>query len=229
MKSANRTGLLLGILLLLQLAGLTVPFILLHPLQSPPGFLENAAGVAFQIKVAVILFFVNCALTIGIAAITFQIFRHYSYALALGLLSASIIMFVMQAVDNVHLLSMVSLSQEYVGAGGANAELFHGLATVVSTTRKWTHYTELLSIDAWMFLFYGLMWRSALVPRALTAFTLLTITLHTVGISLPQFLGYRGVTLLGVPLAASYVAMAAWLMIKGFDERHRPLASGEAA
>lgn len=215
MKSANRSGLLLGILLLLQLAGLTVPFILLHPLQSSPGFLENAAGVALQIKIAVFLFLVNGALTIGIATLTFQIFRQSSYALALGLLSASIIMFVMQAVDNVHLLSMVSLSQEYAGTSGTKTEMFQGLAILLGTTRKWTHYTELLVIDAWMFLFYGLVWRSALVPRALTAFTLLTVTLHTVGISLPQFLGYRGVTLLGVPLAASYVVMAVWLMIRG--------------
>lgn len=221
---ANTIGRVLGVLLVIQLAGLTVPFILLHPLLRPPGFLENAAGVSFQIKVAVLLFFANCALTIGIAITAFPIFRQSSYAMALWLLATSIIMFVMQAVDNVQLLSMLSLSREYAKAGAANADFFQGLAMVLGSTRKWSHYTELLAIDAWMFMFYGLVWRSALVPRALAAFALLTVTLHMLGISLPMFLEYGGVTLMGVPLAVGHVAVAVWLIVQGFDESGRPVA-----
>jgi Domain of unknown function (DUF4386) len=218
MRSAKSTSRIIGALLVLQLAGLMVPFILLHPLLAPPGFLENGAAVAFQVKVAVVLFFANCALTIGISIGAFPIFRQYSYTLALWLVALSIIMFVAQAVDNTHLLSMVSLSQEYSKTGVSHPELFQTIAIALGSTRRWAHYTELLVIDGWMFMFYGLLWRSAIVPRALAVFGLLTVALHITGITLPLWLSYQSMTLMGVPLAFSHVALALWLMVKGFQE-----------
>ena len=45
MNSEKSVGRTVGVLLLLHLAaGLTVPFILLHPLVTPPGFLTSAAS-----------------------------------------------------------------------------------------------------------------------------------------------------------------------------------------
>ena len=221
MISAKSTGRIIGALLVLQLAGLMAPFILLHPLLAPPGWLENAAAVSLQVKVAVFLFFANCALTIGIAVGAFQIFRRYSYTMGLWLMALSIIMFVAQAVDNVYLLSMVSLSQEYARTGTSHPEFFQTLAISVGAMRKWAHYTELLVIDGWMFMFYGLLWRCAIVPRALAAFGLLTVGLHATGITIPLWLSYQSVTLMGVPLAFSHIALALWLMVKGFREREQ--------
>jgi hypothetical protein len=219
MKSAKSVGRIIGVLLLLQLAGLTVPFILMLPLtRGTSEFLVNGAEISFQIKVAVFLLFANCALTIGISIAAFPIFRQYSHSMALLLVAVSVIMFSLQAVDNAHLLSMLSLSQQYAQAGGQE-ELFRALAAMVGSTRRWGHYTELLVIDAWIFMFYSLLYRFALVPRALAAFGLITVMLHFTGITLPLFLGYRSVTLMGATMALSHIALALWLMTKGFEER----------
>jgi hypothetical protein len=219
MRSAKSVGRLIGMLLFVQLAGLIVPFVLLHPLtRGPRDFLTNAAGASLQIKVAVFLLFANCALTIGIAIAAWPVFRQYSEAMALWLLAAGVIMFSLQAVDNAHLLSMLSLSQQYAHAGGPD-ELFQTLAEAIGSTRRWVHYTELLVIDCWIFLLYSALYRFAVVPRALAAFGLLTVTLHFTGIPLPGFLGYSIVTLMGVPMALSHIALASWLMARGFAER----------
>jgi hypothetical protein len=90
---------------------------------GPRDFLANAAGISFQIKVAVFLLFANCALTIGIAIAALPVFRQYSDAMALLLVAVGVIMFSLQAVDNVNVLSTLSLSQQCVQAGGPN-ELF---------------------------------------------------------------------------------------------------------
>src|SRR6266550_1489527 len=82
MKSAKSVGRIIGIMLLVQLAGLIVPFVLLLPLVRRD-FLANAAAASFQIKVAVFLLFVNCALTIGISIAAWPVFGRYSSALAL--------------------------------------------------------------------------------------------------------------------------------------------------
>jgi Domain of unknown function (DUF4386) len=219
MRSAKSTGRMIGVLLFLQLAGLIVPFVLLRPLTTgPQNYLADAMGSSSQIKGAVFLLFANCALTIGISITAFRVFCRYSEAMALWLLAASVIMFLVQAVDNVHVLSMLSLSQQYAQAGGPD-ELFQTLAAVVGSTRRWAHFTELLAIDCWIFLLYSVLYRFAVVPRALAAFGLITVVLHFTGIPLRGFLGYGLVTLMGVPMALSHITLATWLVAKGFDER----------
>ena len=218
MRSTKSIGRMIGVLLLVQLAGLTVPFILILPVtRGASEFLANAAGFSFQIKLAVFLLFANCALTIGISIAAFPVFRQYSHSMALLLVAVSVIMFSLQAVDNAHLLSMLSLSRQYAQAGG-QGELFQTLATVLGSTRRWTHYSELLVIDSWMFVLYSLLCRFALVPRALAAFGLITVILHFTGIPLPLFLGYRSVTLMGATMGLSQLALALWLMVRGFKE-----------
>lgn len=216
MGSAKSAGRIIGVLLLIQLAGLMMPFILLLPItKGTTEFLATAAQISVQIKLAVFLLFANCALTIGISIAAFPVFRHYSHSLALLLVAASVVMFSLQAVDNVHLLSMLSLSQQYARAGG-QAELFQTLAAALNSTRRWAHYSELFVIDAWMFAFYSCLYRFALVPRALAALGLLTVLLHFTGIPLPLFLGYRSVTLLGATMGLSQITVALWLIAKGF-------------
>ena len=223
MRSAKSTGRIIGMLLSIQLAGLIVPFVLLHPLTSGSrDFLENAARASVQIRVAVFLLFVNCALTIGIAIAALPVFRQHSEALALWLVAAAVIMFSLQAVDNAHILSMVSLSQQYAQAGGPD-ELFQTLAAAVGSSRKWTHFSELLVIDCWIFLLYISLYRSALVPRALAIFGLITVIVHFAAIPLRGFLGYSLITPLGMPMGLSHLALALWLMAKGFVERQLPL------
>ena len=86
------------------------------------------------------------------------------------LVAASMIMFTMQAVDNAHILSMVSLSQQYTQAGAAD-DLFQTVAAAIGSTRRWVHFTELLVIDCWIFLLYSALYRFVMVPRALAVTT----------------------------------------------------------
>ncbi len=223
MRDVKSVGRIIGVLLFVQLAGLIVPFVLLLPLtKGARDYVANAAGFSLQIKVAVFLLFANCALTIGISIAGWHVFRRYSERMAILLVALSGIMFSLQAVDNAHIMSMVSLSQQYAKAGGAD-ELFQTLAVVVGSTRRWAHYSELLVIGAWFFVLYSLLYRFALMPRALSVFALITVMLHFTGITLPLLLGYSSVTLMGVPMALSHIALALWMMVKGFDERPRPL------
>jgi hypothetical protein len=218
-KSVGRT---VGVLLLLHLAaGLTVPFILLHSLTAPPGFLANGAGIPNQVRATVLLLFVGSAIAIGISCAAWSVFRQYSSAMALWVLAFAVASFSLQAVDNAHLLSMLSLSQEYVKAGADKADLFQALAIVVGSARKWSHYSFLLVVGTWILLLCGVLYRFRLVPRALAAFGLVGSMLQIAGVTLRGLWGYPPETRLAMPLAPAYVALALWLIVKGFDERHR--------
>ena len=220
MRSATSVGRIIGALLFVQLAGLTVPFVMLHPLGASASP-AHAAESAFQIKVAVLLLLANGALAIGIAFAALAVFRRHGHAMGLLLVAVSVIWFSLQAVDNAHVLSMLTLSQQYAQAGGQDDSL-QALAAVVRSTRRWVHHTELLVIDAWMFVLYSTLFHFALVPRALAVVGLFTVILHFAGITVPLFLGHRGVTLMGATMGLSQLALAAWLMVRGLGEGRRP-------
>ena len=222
MGSFARTGRVVGGLLLLQLAGLIVPFILLQPLTgSPQAYLAGAAGAAMQIKLAVLLLFLNGVLTVGLSIVMYGVERDRREPLSLALLAASVVMLLLQAVDNAHILTMLSLSEQVAGAAGPAAP-YGALATMAATTRRWVHYTELLAIDGWILLLYVTLQRLGLVPRELTMLGVLTVLLHLVAIPLRRFAGASPITWMGVPMAFSHVLLGAWLVAKGFSLHHRP-------
>jgi hypothetical protein len=142
--------------------------------------------------------------------------------MALWFLALSVIWFSMQAVDNAHILSMLSLSQHYAQGGASNAELFGALAELAGSSRVWAHYTELLVIEIWFFVFYGLLFRFSLVPRPLAGFGFIMVMVHAAGITLPMFLGYGRMLVLAYSLALSHLAVGSWLVVKGFDLPDRP-------
>ena len=220
MPSEKRDGRLLGGLLLLQLAGLIVPFIMLSTVATP-GFLPAAAGSAGQIRVAVLLLLANSALTTAIAIILYPRFRTTSPGLARWLVVLGGGMIALQAVDNSQVMEMLALSQAYGAAGSQDAgPMFDVLGPVSAATRRAAHYSVLLVIEAWMLVFYTACWRARVVPWILPAFGVLAAALHVIGATLPVFLGTRSMAPLTMVLAVSHIALALWLIVRGFEVRH---------
>jgi uncharacterized protein DUF4386 len=226
MNSSGTFGRTVGVLLLAHLiVGLTAPFILLQSVVTTSGFLETAAAHPTQIRVAVFLLFVGSATAIGIAIAAWPVIRQYSIAMALWLLALGVASFSLQAVDNGALLSMLSLSKQFASVDAANVQVYQSLAIVVGSARKWAHYSFLLVVGIWIFLLYCVLYRFKLVPRILALFGLIGSLLQIMGVTLRGLLGYAPETRLAIPLAPAYVALAVWLMIKGFDEGQRPAST----
>jgi Domain of unknown function (DUF4386) len=222
MTSERRTGRIIGLLLIVQLAtGLIVPYVLLRPLMMlPVGFLEAAAGMASQVRLDVLMLFVGGALSVGISIAAWPFVRERSHALGPWLLVLALTNFTLQIVENAHWLTMLSVSQAYVEAGPANAELFQSLGIVVRSAWKWAHYSHIFVVVAWLFMLFCVLFRCAIVPRAIAAFGMFTGVLHFIGITLPAFAGYRmpSPELFGMPLGVAILALAVWLMARGFKE-----------
>lgn len=228
MKSAKSVGRTVGILLLFQLvAGLTMPFILLRPLiAGSPGFLTAAAESSFQIRAAVFIAFIGAALTVSIGITTLPIFRRYGNATALFFLAVCVVSCVLDAVQNATVMSMLSLSQQYVNNGATDSGLYQVVGAAVASSRRWAHATQLVAIGAWIFVFYSSLLRFALIPRALAAVGLIGIVSQFIGVTLMMFLGNSPIGEMAMPLLPIQIAVAVWLIIKGFNER-LPVATAE--
>jgi hypothetical protein len=220
MKSANSTGRIVGILLLLQLAaGLMLPFILISPLVAgSPGFLTTAAENAFQIRTAVFISFIGAALTLSLAITALPVFRRYSTTTALWFLTVCIISATLDAVHSASVMSMLSLSQQYVNGGASDSGMYQVVGAAVASARRWAHVIQLLGIGSWIFVFYSSLLRFALIPRALAAVGLIGIALQFTGVTLMMFLGYSTIGVMAMPMLPIQITVAVWLIVKGFNE-----------
>ena len=219
MNSARSMGRIVGVLLLAQLAGLIVPFVMLRALTAPPGFLQSASQSAGVIRWAMLLLLVNGALATGISVLVHPILRPSSRAMAQWLIVLGATWLALQAVDRTHVMAMLSLSRQYAESAGTPAQLFAIVGPVASASRVAAHYAVLLAIGAWMLVFYSALWRSRLVPWVLPAFGVCAAASHMIGVSLPVFIGYRSVMLLAPVLAVSHGALILWLLARGFEDR----------
>jgi uncharacterized protein DUF4386 len=218
MRSPHATGRIVGVLFLLHLiVGLTTPYIILRPLGAALDASETVASP--KVRLAVMLLFVGGALTIAIALTGWSIFREYSFSLATWLLALAIANFALQCMENAAWMSLFTFSQEYAKASAGDVSLFHVTGLALRMNWKWVHYTHLLIMVSWMFLLGVMLWWSAIVPRALAVLLPLGSLLQIVGISLPQFIPYPTppMMVMGLPLGIIYLALAVWLIAKGFQ------------
>ncbi len=225
MRSAKDPGRIVGILLLLHLiTGLTVPYIILRPLTSPLTFAANYPVNSSLVRLSVMLLFIGGAITIAIAVAAFPIFRQHSHALALWPIALAIVNFSLQGVENAAWMSVFSWSQGYANTTASDLATYNLVGAAVRAAWKWVHYTHLLILVSWIFMFFMALWRCALVPRILAILGLITALLQITGITLPQFLAYPSPIpmAMGMPLGVIYLVLSGWLILKGFSEHGRP-------
>jgi hypothetical protein len=225
LRSAFTIGRTIGILLLLQLiAALTLPFILSKPVTfGSPAFLTAVAKHSFQIRSAVLLSFVGSALTVYLGITAFQVFRLYSKSAALSFLVACAVSCTLDVVQAGTIMSMLSISNEFVTSGATNFELHQLVGAAVASARRSAHSTQLLAIGAWMFIFYISLFRFKLVPLVLAVLGVIGVTLQFIGVTSMMFLGYHSIGQMAMPLLPIQITVAVWLIIKGF--RDPPLKS----
>ena len=216
MEDAKRVGRMVGVMFLLMIVGLMAGFIMLDALRMTD-YLGSAAGNAMRVNAGVIVLLLNGVLAVGIAIIGRPVFGQYSSAMSVWLIVCGVVMLLMQAVDTVHIMSMVSLSQQYLDSGSADGYQF--VAASVRTARRFAHYLELFAIDFFLMMFYAILLRFGLVPRLLAGFALVTVLLQFFAVPVPGFLGYAINTNLGVPMAIGMLSVALWLMVRGFAQR----------
>ena len=225
MNTAKAAGRIIGVLLLLQLiGGAMVNFVLMAPVFAAPGFLVNAAGHSLQVSLSVLLGLATGMLSVGIAITAFQLFRQYSYAMALWFVVLAVVGFSLTAVENINVMSMLSLSEAYAKANVADRDLLQALRGVVASSRNWTHYIGLIVAGSTLFVFYSVLLRFALVPRILAAFGLGAVVLQIIAVAMPLF-GQSIVFLMLMPLGLSQLVLVLWLIAKGLPRLGQPSES----
>lgn len=218
-ESARRVGRRIGILLLVQ-AILAIPvFTEVGMLRSiiVAGFLENAAGSAVQIRVALLLLFVLGALTLVVAIEGLPLFRRYAERMALAFLALSILGMALEGTETHAIRTMLSTSLQYAKPD-APKEILQVVASTARSTWSSAHFTNLMLGHLKLFVLYVILFRSALVPRALAGFGIAASILSMTA-AIRALLGYRFLYALIAPAGLCLIFLSIWLVIRGFAER----------
>jgi hypothetical protein len=220
--AAKRAGLIVGVVIIVQMiCGVVVNFVLEAPLFAAPGFLANAASHARQIGLAALMGLAAAALPVGIAITVWPIFVRRSRTLALWFAALAVVGLAVAAVESANVMSLVSLSEAYTKATAGEREQLQTLRSVVASARNWVHYMGRILDGVTLFVFYAVLYRLALVPRALAGFGLVAVTLMIAGVVMPFF--GRGVAFpMLAPLGLSQLILAIWLTTRGFRDQPDP-------
>ena len=179
------------------------------------------------------LIFVMLAAMVGTAVLLAPLLRNHSETLALSYVLARTLEVVVLSVGMVAGLLPVPLSWDSAPAGGADAASAAVLAESLKDASDWTGYLGaqmIFSISAlvlnWAFL------RNALIPRWLSLWGLVGVPLMFASGFLVMFESLNShastLNLLVVPLAVQEVAMAIWLIVKGFCDVTTPDPASDA-
>ena len=137
MAATRGIGRVIGVLLLVQMVGgVLVNFALTAPLFGSPGFLVNAAPHSMQIGLSALLGLAIGAMSVGIAVSAYPVFRQYSQAMALWFVALCAVSLSVAAVENINVMSLVSLSEAYAKANATERDLFQTLKVVVASARN---------------------------------------------------------------------------------------------
>jgi hypothetical protein len=220
MTTATNAGRVAGALILAQgIGGYIVNFGLIAPATAPPGFLVSAAPHALRVGMTALLGIVTGALATAIAITVWPVFRRHSERMALAFLALAVAALALAAVENGRLMSMLSLSQAYAASGAADPAAFEGLRGVVAAARNWAHFTHLIVGGSTFFVLYATSFRFALIPRAIAAFGMAAAALQMATVSMPLLGGHVIFPLLA-PAGIANLALAMWLLAKGFADTH---------
>lgn len=215
MMNIKNTSRLIGICLLLQIAGgIVFNFVLMGPVFQAPGFLLNAASYPSNFGISVLLSIATSLLSIVVAVLIWPFFRRHSVALAIGYVALVAVNFAVHMLENISLMSVLSLSEAYVKASLTERANLEALSVLVTATRNWSHYINLIIAGCTLFLFYSTLYRSALVPRILAGLGMLAVLSQLVAVSMPLF-GKAVMFGLLAPLGLCQLALALYLIFIG--------------
>lgn len=225
MNPNRKTAIIVGVLFITATVAPILTFFFLGSLNAPD-YLVNVSVNENQVLIGMLLELIWALAVVGIPVMLFPILKKHDEGLALGFLGFRFIEAISVIVHSIILLSLLTLSQEFVIAGAPDASYYLTLGTLLLSAREWTFMIGsglVWSLSA-LILNY-MLYQSKLVPRWLSGWGLIGATL-SFAVYLLQFFSIKTSDYLFAPIAVQEMAFAVWLIIKGFNSS--AIASGSA-
>jgi len=213
----KKTARIVGLLFITATVASSLGFAILDPILNAPDILVSVSANTTQVMIGVLLLLIDSAAVVGIAVLMFPILKKYSEALALGYAGFRVIEATVIIVASIILLSLLTLSQEYVQAAAPDASYFQTLGTLLLAAWDWALLLGIMIVFGLTALILNyLLYQSELVPRWLSGWGLIgAILLLAAGVL--EIFGTNLSDIINLPIALQEMVFAIWLIVKGFN------------
>ena len=217
----RKTATVVGVLFIIGTVSglLMLPFI---AILNAPDHLTKIATHEGQMIIATLLKFIMGVACAGIGLALYPIIRKYKEGLAIGAVGFRIIEGVVDIVGALSYVALLALSQEFVKAGAPESSYFQTADVLINVGKDWLiNVAMLLTWSIGALMYYSVFYQYRLVPRWLSVWGLVGITLTIIYSFLLMFhliptFGTIQV-ILTLPIFVQEMVLAVWLIVKGFN------------
>lgn len=224
MDSNKKAAILTGVFFIVgTVAGMISLGVFTDPILGAPDFLVSVSANEGKVIVGVLLELVMAVALAGMAIAIYPVLRKHSPSIAIGYFGARILEVGVFIISAISLLTLLTLSKEFVGAGAPDASYFQTSGEMLLAVRDWGGHAVL---DVAVFplgamLLNYLLYRARLIPRWVSGWGLIGAMLYWAagllvlfGLVSPLETIHIG---LQAPLGVQEIALALWLIFKGFN------------
>ncbi len=184
-------------------------------------YLVSVSANANQVTTGILLAFIAAIASASIAISLYPVLKRYNEGLALGAVGLRLIEGVFYVVGIVCLLSLLTLSQDFVKAAAPDPSFQTSGTVLLAAYHSASNVAALLAFCLGATLYYLVFYQARLVPRWLSGWGLVGTALGMVAGLLGMF-GIIGPlstpqAILALPIAVQEMAIAVWLIFKGFN------------
>ena len=180
-------------------------------------YLVKVSANERQVAIGMLIELVWALAVVGIPVVLFPILKKHDEASALGFFALRFIEAISTIIHGLILLTLLTLSQEFVKAGVPDASYYQTAGTLLLSARDWAFLIGsgfVWSLSA--LLLNYLLYQSKFIPRWLSVWGLVGAALSFANY-LPRFFGIDSIEVLFYPIAVQEMVFAVWLIVKGFN------------
>ena len=189
------------------------------PLSMPVDFAKLAANDN-RVVLTALIELVWAGAGMGIAIALYPVLKKFNPALALGSVVGRVVENLLLVVGTLSLVVLLTVSQQVVGSAAPSA--LQAIGNTLVAVREWVSgFVAMIPFVVGSFLYFYVLYSSRLIPRWLSGWGLVAILLSLVGNILAGFTQQLGLAtafnLLSIPIGLQEMALAVWLIAKGFN------------
>lgn len=222
MSSNQKAAKIVGVLFLLAALSAVIGLLLYDPILNSSDYLIKGSENANQVTLGALLELILVVSVIGTATTMFPILRKYNETIALWHVYFRFLEAVIITIGIISVLSLLTLSQNFVTAGVADASSYQASGTLLKAIHDWTFMLGplfMLGINTIMYSY--IFYKLKLVPRPLSILGMSGAVMVFINALLVLFGVVEQLSAWGImalPIAAFEMILAVWLLVKGFNE-----------
>ena len=168
MNTYRKNAIIVGVLFIIATVLAVLGRSFLQPILDAQDYLIKISANENQVIMGGLLALLAAFASAGIAIGLYPVLKKHHEALALGSVGFRVMEGMLYIVGVVALLSLLTLSQDYVTAGASNASLYQISGTLLMAVKTWAGQMGVFAFNIGCILYYIIFYQSKLVPRWLS-------------------------------------------------------------